>query len=220
MSIGTWEDFTDKYGFNDGASIEGRDFRARDYLVEDLNTRQELKNAHLTACAWDRSGMHNECLIVMLPNPDGLAAPELLKRWLDGPPVTGDFDHLPDLKDPDINEMISECYARADEDNDAPKHADDTSLCGVTGDVEHGPDCKYLGNDSWDCGKLDNQPQDDTPPASMWLAIYDHRHGNDYAIFDHEPTQDEMAEYWKDEYEPDREDEYFGTYHAPVVKGV
>jgi len=36
MATGTWEDFTDKYGFSDGASVEQRDIEARARLVEML----------------------------------------------------------------------------------------------------------------------------------------------------------------------------------------
>lgn len=36
MAAGTWEDFTDKYGFNDGAQVEERDFDARKNDVENF----------------------------------------------------------------------------------------------------------------------------------------------------------------------------------------
>lgn len=32
----------------------------------------------------------------------------------------------------------------------------DAEYCGVTGGEEHSSDCKYLGNNAWDCGKIDN----------------------------------------------------------------
>jgi hypothetical protein len=50
-----------------------------------------------------------------------------------------------------------------------------------------------------------------------WLGIYHHRHGEDFALFREEPTEDKLQEYWKEEYEPERgmdnesgpQDEYF-----------
>jgi hypothetical protein len=52
--------------------------------------------------------------------------------------------------------------------------------------------------------------------TQSWLAIYHHRFGEDYALFSHEPTEEEMHKYFVD-YEPERgldnedgpQDEYF-----------
>lgn len=38
---------------------------------------------------------------------------------------------------------------------DSDEETDDTHVCGVTGTTDHTPECRYLGNDAWDCGKLD-----------------------------------------------------------------
>jgi hypothetical protein len=47
---------------------------------------------------------------------------------------------------------------------------DEENVCGVTGTQEHSDECQYLGNDMWDCGKLDN-------PAPEWDA---HRRNPDF----------------------------------------
>jgi hypothetical protein len=60
MARGNLDDFTNKFGFNDGESVENRDFTARDQLVK-------LLNAHLTdyvLAPYDRPGCHNACLII------------------------------------------------------------------------------------------------------------------------------------------------------------
>lgn len=50
----------------------------------------------------------------------------------------------------------------------------------------------------------------------IWVASYHHRFGEDYALFQHEPTEKELQDYWVNEYEPDREDEWFGV-SGPLV---
>jgi len=37
-----------------------------------------------------------------------------------------------------------------------PIPENDANVCGVTGTEEHAADCRYLGNDAWNCGKIDN----------------------------------------------------------------
>jgi hypothetical protein len=66
MVTGTWEDFTNKYGFCDGASVKSRDFGARSTLVEVLNDHGAMKAAGLQALECDRPGLHNPCLIVVV----------------------------------------------------------------------------------------------------------------------------------------------------------
>ena len=83
MATGTWEDFTDKYGFSDGASVEQRDFEARAKLVEMLNDHEVMKSAGLRALEYDRPGLHNPCLVVVVK---GQRKPTegLLNLWLAG----------------------------------------------------------------------------------------------------------------------------------------
>jgi len=80
--MGTWEDFTGKWGFHDGNSVEQRDFEARAIIISKLNGLQEFKASNVRAVAYDRPGVHNPCLIVLLPNPDGKTDEQLLADWL------------------------------------------------------------------------------------------------------------------------------------------
>lgn len=61
MAIGTWDDFTSKFGFGDGATAEQRDFWARDALVDMLNKRWPAMRAE----GYDRPGVHNPVLILV-----------------------------------------------------------------------------------------------------------------------------------------------------------
>jgi hypothetical protein len=108
MAIGTWDDFTDKFGFQDGAGVEDTDFRARAVLVKKLNDHPVMQKAKITAVEYDRPGMHNPCMILLFKNPNRLTAKQLLKKFL----VEADFieTELPE-DDVDVNEMISEAYA-------------------------------------------------------------------------------------------------------------
>lgn len=117
MATGTWEDFTDKYGFEDGATTDQIDFLARSHIVEALNTHPDMLAAKVTAVEWDRPGMHNGCFILLFKNPDSLQAAELLKRWLDAPGHTGNDLEAPLPDNIEISEIISEAYAEAQEDN-------------------------------------------------------------------------------------------------------
>jgi hypothetical protein len=49
MARATWDDFTSKWGFNEGASLEGCDFEARSKLLEMLNESPALRTANLRA---------------------------------------------------------------------------------------------------------------------------------------------------------------------------
>ena len=46
-------------------------------------------------------------------------------------------------------------YVKADEHGPIIADRNETVHCGVTGTDEHAITCKYLGNDAWNCGKLD-----------------------------------------------------------------
>ena len=81
MAVGSWEDFTSKFGFNDGESVEDRDFRARRCLVKLLNALPEFEV--IRAIEYDRGGAHNPCMIILLPNPNGKGDKTLLKDWFD-----------------------------------------------------------------------------------------------------------------------------------------
>ena len=49
-----------------------------------------------------------------------------------------------------IEEIFSEGNLVCLDDDNEVTH------CGVTGSAVHSKDCKYLGNDLWDCGAIDN----------------------------------------------------------------
>jgi hypothetical protein len=106
MATGTWDDFTDKYGFCDGASVESRDFEARSTLVEVLNDHGAMKTAGLQALEYDRPGLHNPCLIVVVKG-QGKSAAELLTSWL-----AGEIEKapLPDELELEISELVAEAY--------------------------------------------------------------------------------------------------------------
>jgi hypothetical protein len=115
MARGTWEDFTNKYGFGDGEQVEERDFLARKHLLNLLNDTALFKSRGVRAIGYDRPGMHNSCLVILLPNPDGKNDADLLETWL-----ANELKELPDglvyemeqAEHPDID-MISEFIARA-----------------------------------------------------------------------------------------------------------
>ena len=106
MATGTWEDFTHKYGFCDGASVESRDFEARSTLVESLNDHRTMKAAGLQALEYDRPGFHNPCLVVVVKG-HGKSTAELLTSWL-----AAEIEEvpLPDELELEISELVAEAY--------------------------------------------------------------------------------------------------------------
>jgi len=106
MATGTWDDFTDKYGFRDGACVERRDFEARSTLVEVLNDHAAIKAAGLQALEYDRPGLHNPCLLVLVKG-QGKSAAELLTSWLAG---EIEAEQLPDELELEISELVAKVY--------------------------------------------------------------------------------------------------------------
>jgi hypothetical protein len=106
MARGVWDDFTEKYGFGDGAGIEQRDFDARAIIISKLNSLPEFKTNRVRAVAFDRAGVHNPCLIILLPNPDGKPDDQLLADWIAN---KVDEVKLPE-GDCDIEELVYESY--------------------------------------------------------------------------------------------------------------
>jgi hypothetical protein len=66
MARGQWEDFEDKYGFNDGDSVDTLDFAARDFLVRVLNQNPIMREKNLRAIAYHFAGVHNAARILIL----------------------------------------------------------------------------------------------------------------------------------------------------------
>lgn len=106
MATGTWEDFTNKYGFSDGAGVEPRDFEARARLVEMLNDHEGMKTTGLRALEYDRPGLHNPCLLVVVERR-AKSNMELLKSWLAGKIEEAP---LPDELELAISELVAEAY--------------------------------------------------------------------------------------------------------------
>ncbi len=107
MARGSWyNDFTEKWGFNDGESIEQRDFDAREILISKLNGLPEFKASNVRAVAYDRPGVHNPCLIILLPNPDGKPDDQLLADWIAN---KIESVQLPE-GDYDVEELVCQAY--------------------------------------------------------------------------------------------------------------
>jgi hypothetical protein len=109
MARGSWDDdFSSKWGFNDGASSEHRDFLARDKIVEKLNALPEFQAAKVTAVAYNRPGCHNSCMVLLCPNPDGLSPEALIE-------ARGPLCGLPEGVDHEqLDEIIHEAYDEVD----------------------------------------------------------------------------------------------------------
>lgn len=84
MSQGRWGDFTNKFGFGDGEKEEDRDYFAREFLIEMLNRESALKKNGIRAVEYDRPGVHNGCMILLLPAEEGKSDEEQVKRWESG----------------------------------------------------------------------------------------------------------------------------------------
>ncbi len=118
MARGSWDDFTSKWGFGDGACSEDRDFRARDKIVSKLNADPGFQREKVMAVAWDSTGSHNACFVLLFPNPDGLSTEELVVAW-EGDRIQ-DADEMPGLDDYDsLDRLIGEAYDEIDSEADA-----------------------------------------------------------------------------------------------------
>ena len=109
MGRGSWDDFTDKYGFGDGEETEGRDFAARDILIRLLNNR--LLGTDTIVFGYDRPGCHNSCLIIVTKKRKGLTPDDHQELWLSGELST---KSLPEEVSADVDELINEAYDQAD----------------------------------------------------------------------------------------------------------
>jgi hypothetical protein len=107
LAFGSWQDFTSKWGFNEGASTESRDYEARASIVAELNEMTGVKAAKVRTVEYNRPGFHNSCLILILPNPADRSDAELLAAW-----KTGDLQEveLPASVLELVDEIIAEAY--------------------------------------------------------------------------------------------------------------
>lgn len=116
MALGSWEDLTSKWGFNEGASAESRDYEARSLIVAELNEMTGVKAAKIRMVEYDRPGLHNSCLILILPNTKDRPDAELLALWKAG---KVEEVELPVSVSEVINEVVSEAYASLSTDRSA-----------------------------------------------------------------------------------------------------
>jgi hypothetical protein len=70
-----WCNFRDKYGFGDGDEQE-IDYIARKLITRKLNRTAAFKKARIKAVEYDRAGLHNHCMILIIPKG------KTLKSWL------------------------------------------------------------------------------------------------------------------------------------------
>jgi hypothetical protein len=120
MAHRSWEDFISKWGFNEGASTESRDYQARALIVAELNEMTRVKAAKIRTVEYDRPGFHNSCLIVILPNPEDRSDADLLLAW-----KTGELKQveLPASVSELVNEIIAEAYESLPSTSVAPSES-------------------------------------------------------------------------------------------------
>jgi len=144
MARGAWDDFTSKWGFSEGLLVEEADYQVRDLICQKLNEHPAIRAGNSRAVPWNRPGVHNSCMILHFPNPDGKTDEALVKAWQNG---QLEECSLPDLSDPDfpddgLEELIGEAY---DEVQDAPlavlrELVDSVEAVGVDYIVDEEPD--------------------------------------------------------------------------------
>ena len=117
MARGTWDDFSDKWGFSDGAGVEQRDFDARSIVASRLNGLPEFNVARIRAVPYDRPGVHNPCLIILLPNPNHKSDDQLLADWATN---KTDAVQLPE-GNYDVDEIIYEAYDQLEVESELAK---------------------------------------------------------------------------------------------------
>jgi hypothetical protein len=110
MARGTWEDFSDKYGFNDGNSTDTLDYAARDFLVKKLNQNQILRRRKLRAVAVICATVHNGCQIFIVRDEGKIRGKSKVEDEL--PPDTK-FVKLPRELENLIDDIVYESYDSA-----------------------------------------------------------------------------------------------------------
>jgi hypothetical protein len=110
MSRGTWEDFSDKYGFNDGNSVDTLDYAARDFLLKKLNGNQIMRGRKLRAVTVICATVHNGCQIFIVRDEGALSGISKVEDEL--PPDTK-FEKLPKELKNMIEDLVYESYDSA-----------------------------------------------------------------------------------------------------------
>lgn len=62
-----WDDMNDKYAFGDGGSVPPDAWACRSAYVLAVNGLAELRGSLQRVVGFDRGGVHNPCLILMVP---------------------------------------------------------------------------------------------------------------------------------------------------------
>lgn len=92
-----WNDMREKYGFNDGASIPAEAFALRSVYVKVMNAMLETRGSNVRVREYNRPGVHNCCMIVVVPN-DGT-------KWEPDVPVVG--------VEPPLDSIAVDCFVEA-----------------------------------------------------------------------------------------------------------
>jgi hypothetical protein len=107
---GSWDDFTSKFGFQDGEALEQRDINAWNCLAKILSAHPSMLKAGLVAFPWWRGGCHNPCLVIVIKGKPAEKQSALKKRW---EASGGDEESLPADVQEEIEDLIDRAYREA-----------------------------------------------------------------------------------------------------------
>jgi hypothetical protein len=71
-----WQDMESRYGFGGGESVPPDAYESREVYVRTMNRLLELHESGVRLIAYDRPGMHNECLILKVTSIEFQEIPE------------------------------------------------------------------------------------------------------------------------------------------------
>lgn len=109
-----WEAMNDKYGFEDGSAYPDGVELYRDVYCKAVNKLAEAKNSEFRVVPFDRAGVHNFCLWMIVPKAwyEGVFLPkqEAGKQW-----VGVDWDEIPnnDQPEPQPDDALDDAIADA-----------------------------------------------------------------------------------------------------------
>jgi hypothetical protein len=83
-----WQDFNDKYGFGDGGSTPPDAEACREAYIKVINGLAEKRGSKVRVVAYDRPGVHNGILVLMIPAKRLKGIPLHKGRY----PLTDSFD--------------------------------------------------------------------------------------------------------------------------------
>jgi hypothetical protein len=95
-----WEEMNDKYGFGDGGAYPAGIELYRDVYLKVVNKLAENRNSELRIVPFDRGGVHNYCLWMVVPKE--WFETVFLPKQKPGAQWEGvDFKDIPDANDPE-----------------------------------------------------------------------------------------------------------------------